>query len=387
MGMHHSPRIVRNGLILHLDAGDRNSYPGSGTTVYDLSGRGNNANLQNGAYFNSSKNGHIRLDGTNDRIQVPDSNGDFDIGTGDFTVNLWINQGAWAQYPHLFAFDDQYNFSLKAIRGDAASDPYQLYVYQGYSVMFTNLHLTPGSWQMVTLVRAGTLVELYLDGELVADKTDSSGPKNISNSNIYFGWGAGTEYTYQERGPIHVYNRRLSAAEVKQNYAATSRRFQVVEKAGDWLKVFRHYSGTGEFFSAANDWANAKRSNVDNPQANKYSILDTVQNYYINSRFTFKLVYPTLKLTNIWSQTNNPVEGDGSGGVTGYTAISIDTSASGWGGLERYDAQSDTFLDGTLSPQINWFYAIGSASSYGGSTTFPSHNGSTNLVELWVKYR
>ena len=38
MAFHYSPRVVTNGLVLALDAANPNSYPGSGTTWYDLSG-------------------------------------------------------------------------------------------------------------------------------------------------------------------------------------------------------------------------------------------------------------------------------------------------------------------------------------------------------------
>ena len=37
----YGPRIVTDGLVLHLDAGNRKSYPGSGSTWYDLSGQDN----------------------------------------------------------------------------------------------------------------------------------------------------------------------------------------------------------------------------------------------------------------------------------------------------------------------------------------------------------
>ena len=36
----YGPRIVTDGLVLHLDAGNRKSYPLSGNTIYDLSGNG-----------------------------------------------------------------------------------------------------------------------------------------------------------------------------------------------------------------------------------------------------------------------------------------------------------------------------------------------------------
>ena len=156
---------------------------------------------------------------------------------------------------------------------------------------------------------------------------------------------------------------------------------------GDWIMAFRHYSGNGAYFSNASDWAEAKRSNPDDWAADKYSILDQVYKFNLSSKYTFKLYYPSLGTTNIWSQTNNPVTDNGSGGVTGYTDISIDTTANGWGGLERYDSQTATFLDGTLSPIGNWYYAVGVKDAWGGTNTYPGPSSAVNLVELWVKYR
>ena len=45
MGIAYNPRIVTDGLVLALDAGNTKSYPGSGTTWTDLSGQGNNGTL------------------------------------------------------------------------------------------------------------------------------------------------------------------------------------------------------------------------------------------------------------------------------------------------------------------------------------------------------
>ena len=140
MAHHYSPKIPHNGLVLALDAANPKSYPGSGTTVNDLSGRNNTATLENGASYSSNDVGYINLDGTNDRISVGDNNGDFDFGGGNYTLNIWLQQQTDTTYPHLFAIDDQYNFSLKAIRG-GVTDEYRLYVYQGYSVMFENSYL------------------------------------------------------------------------------------------------------------------------------------------------------------------------------------------------------------------------------------------------------
>jgi len=47
-------KIVTDGLVLCLNAADKNSYPGSGTTWTDISGNGNSGTLTNGPTFNSS---------------------------------------------------------------------------------------------------------------------------------------------------------------------------------------------------------------------------------------------------------------------------------------------------------------------------------------------
>ena len=47
MGVFAGPNIVEDGLMLYLDAADPKSYPGSGTSWFDLSGNGRHATLRN----------------------------------------------------------------------------------------------------------------------------------------------------------------------------------------------------------------------------------------------------------------------------------------------------------------------------------------------------
>ena len=153
---------------------------------------------------------------------------------------------------------------------------------------------------------------------------------------------------------------------------------------GEWVKIFRHDSSNLLFFSNANDWAEAKQTNTGYNE-DKYSILSFWGTFLRNGKYTLKLNYPNNSETNIWSQTSNPIHSDGSGGVTGYTAISIDSTAQGWGGLERRDSQGATFLDGTINPSPgNWYYAIGVKTAWQTSTTFPGSSNPVSLVELWI---
>ena len=60
--------IVRNGLVLNLDAGNLSSYSGSGTIWTDVSGKGNTGTLANGPTYNSANGGYIIFDGSNDYV-------------------------------------------------------------------------------------------------------------------------------------------------------------------------------------------------------------------------------------------------------------------------------------------------------------------------------
>lgn len=61
MSFYNGPKITTSNLILCLDAGNRKSYPGSGTVWYDLSGNNNNFNIVATA-FNSA--GYMDFNGT-----------------------------------------------------------------------------------------------------------------------------------------------------------------------------------------------------------------------------------------------------------------------------------------------------------------------------------
>jgi hypothetical protein len=77
------PKIITNSLSLALDAADKNSYPGSGTTWTDLSGNQNHGTLANGPTFNGSNGGSIVFDGVDDYINL----------NGGAAINNWNPDG------------------------------------------------------------------------------------------------------------------------------------------------------------------------------------------------------------------------------------------------------------------------------------------------------
>ena len=81
------PDIITDGLVLYLDAANSKSYPGSGTTWKDLSGKGNDSALTNGPNYRSTGMGSFLFDGTDDYSTLPyNSSMDNDYTT----VSVWI---------------------------------------------------------------------------------------------------------------------------------------------------------------------------------------------------------------------------------------------------------------------------------------------------------
>lgn len=66
MAFFRGPSIVTDGLVLYLDAANPDSYPGSGTSWFDISGNGNHFTLYNGVSFSGSEKGVLVFDGVND---------------------------------------------------------------------------------------------------------------------------------------------------------------------------------------------------------------------------------------------------------------------------------------------------------------------------------
>ena len=68
MATFYSPRIVTDGLVLHLDAGNRRSYVSGSTIWTDLVNNSRTGSLVNGPTFDSSNQGSIVFDGVNENV-------------------------------------------------------------------------------------------------------------------------------------------------------------------------------------------------------------------------------------------------------------------------------------------------------------------------------
>ena len=238
MGLSHSPRIVTDGLILCVDAGDKMSYPGAGTVWTDLSKQGNNGTLTNGPTFDSANRGSIVFDGSNDRIETNYTEA---LGTSDFSYECWVRYTVANQIGNIIskrsnvAYEQASLFISGRHDGGITGAKVCFYHRSGNVRSFaSSLNYNDDKWHHIVLssVHDGKTI-LYIDNEEIASR-DNALSTITETPPILIGCAADGSSPYSGRiahfnGKIaiaKVYTHALSAAEITQNYNATRGRFQ-----------------------------------------------------------------------------------------------------------------------------------------------------------------
>ena len=227
MSIFSGPKIIKDSsLILNLDAGNRKSYSGSGTSWNDLSSIKNVATLNGSPSFSSSYGGYITFNGTtNQYAQVVNAN-PYNFTTGLFTLECWAavisNNGAG--YGRFFehVYTNGYAFMIDGGNGQIAFEINgngTRTVYNKGSTFVDNI------WRQYLVVRTGsTTASIYINGRNVANGNvvggamTSTSPLQISSSSYPLGFNVAI---------ARVYNRALTANEVYNNYIADRGRFGI----------------------------------------------------------------------------------------------------------------------------------------------------------------
>ena len=222
------PNIVKDGLVLNVDAGSRLSYSGSGTTWSDISGNGNNGTLQNGPTYSSANSGSIVFDGTNDYV---DLGAFFTYQT--FTISIWVYPGA-TQNQYADIFDNNHtgtrNFVLQ--QNNLTTNQYSFGVSDASGSISGSdaINLTANVWTHLSFTFSPTSrVIAYVNGTFHSQGALAGG-RNILYQSQFLrlcAWGGGARIWNGRISNFSVYTRALSAAEVSQNYNALRGRFSV----------------------------------------------------------------------------------------------------------------------------------------------------------------
>lgn len=224
MSFNNGPTIVTNGLVLALDAGDRNSYPGSGTTWRDLSGNNNNGTLTNGPTFSSANLGSIVFDGTNDYVDLGVTNLSNTLSSVTLSFFLKISKINTKQ-----AIISSYTSSPQGGWGIEllANNTFNFFGFTN-TTTYTDVQTTQtyGLNQLlnITCVFGSSTFSIYVNGIFLISKPGVS--TIYKTSTIRLGIVPNSFDPFQ--GNIYtslIYNRALSASEITQNYNATKTRF------------------------------------------------------------------------------------------------------------------------------------------------------------------
>jgi hypothetical protein len=230
MALIHSPRLVTTGLVLALDAANVRSYPGSGTSWFDLSGNGNTGTLVNGPTFNSGNGGNVVFDGSNDRVNIGVGTGANQF-SGDFAVSAWVMRlPGGPTYGNIIG--DYYTGAVattnewQIMMTNTAS--FNLYrVGSGYIIGDTASGYSASQWINVTVSRIGSTISMYSNNTLIATATNSTVFGTATgNLNIGIDGDNSSEPLSGRISNIMIYkNKGLTATEVLQNYNATKGRY------------------------------------------------------------------------------------------------------------------------------------------------------------------
>ena len=247
--------IVTNGLVLNLDSGFVASYPRNENALYDMSSSGNNSTLTNGPTYNSGNGGSIVLDGSNDYINC--GNGSSLQITGSITVETWIYLTSLTNSSDLSLFSKYSNTGGSIYQGwilFKSTGDYSAYGPGGSggpannefawlatsngnfsgALIGTGLQVLANTWYQVVGVfnSSNDVMQIYTNGTLrrSAVRTgQTSGVLLNASRNVCVGATPDDNSRFvQGNIPLsRIYNRALTAAEIRQNFEAQRSRFGI----------------------------------------------------------------------------------------------------------------------------------------------------------------
>ena len=221
MSNKYGPRIVTDGLVLCLDAADRNSYPGSGSTWYDLKGN-HNATVTGGSpTYRNLYGGVFDFDGTDDYMTISDPG-----SLNTFSVAVWVYPllNSTGDAPSIIAskYPSYVNFQITYLNNNTV----RMGIFNG-AWAWPNFVSVNNGWQHLCFTYDGpsSALILYRNGvgiiSIVSNITAFS-----SGTGIHIGrrWDI-ANYFNGYISKIELHNRALSPDDVVQNYNATKGRF------------------------------------------------------------------------------------------------------------------------------------------------------------------
>ena len=214
--------ILANGLILHLDAGQSASYPGSGTGWTDLSTSGNNGTLTDGPTFDSANGGSIVFDGTNDYVVIPL----ITSAIANVTLQCWVylaTASAKGAFMGVGTGGNGWCFGVGSGTIDNIGNEITALI-SGIRHISTSTNYGTG-WKFVTfLLNASSVPSIYVGSTLIGSYSGGN-PNTPTTETTVGAETSGSRFFGGNVAQAIAYNRALSATEIGTNFNTTKGRY------------------------------------------------------------------------------------------------------------------------------------------------------------------
>jgi hypothetical protein len=211
-GIRNVPYVTR-GLQLHVDAGTKGSYPGSGTTWYNQAGLPN-VTLE-GTTFTTDAGGGISA--------TQSSFAPFSSGltfNGGFTISTWVRAAGNGSVQRLFTVSPE--AAVLRLEGNNL----RIYFFDTsnnlISVTVNNMITTTPTYYNFTATYDGSTLRLFRNNVEVGNLSSTNTLRTISDGYLL---RLGTEGLVGNMYINQYYNRPLNTTEMTQNFNAFRGRF------------------------------------------------------------------------------------------------------------------------------------------------------------------
>jgi methionine-rich copper-binding protein CopC len=184
---------------------------GSGSTVTDSSGRGNNGTISGATWVNGLSGKALSFNGTSNWVTVADSNS-LDLTSG-MTLEAWVKPSALNDFSTVIMKERTGDLVYSLYAADGQGNPPSSYMSGTRSVVGLS-PLTLNSWSHLAVTYDDSNLVLYVNGVLIATQnlpggiTTSTGALRIGGNSI---WG---EFFNGLVDEVRVYSRPLTQAEI-----------------------------------------------------------------------------------------------------------------------------------------------------------------------------
>jgi hypothetical protein len=216
------PKIVKEGLVLYLDAGSPNSfYNKTSTTIKDISGNNRTGTLTNGTTYDTGNGGSVFFDGSDDLIDLGSNPFGSINNYTELSFTFWFRALSITNLGNIFSWGDN-----SGVRCRLSSSQIQLLERGGLNSLLS-LTISLNTWINVTITLSTTDgLKIYINGTLNSSSISNFAPNMVSGAFVLGRRGTAlAEPYYGHIANFCVYGKALSTLEVLQNFNATKSRF------------------------------------------------------------------------------------------------------------------------------------------------------------------